>query len=151
MAIVTAAHLLAGALGLLLAGEPLVVDPAALVGCRAPDEPNCSRCCLAQPPEAAEARCHYRVGEEDWSLYAVEPWYNGMSFEPGACPDDCSPCARCSERDEQALRSLAPRPECDCEALTVGVDPCYVRESCECHCQTLESLTAMCPPADPLD
>lgn len=127
--------------------RPRTVDPDALAGCRAPDEPDCSICCLDSEGEADV--CHYLLGDEDWSLYDVDPWYNGMLFVDGACPADCRPCARCSERDEHLLEALAPRPDCACEGLSIGVDPCYSPGSCACYCHTLESLTSRCP-AEPL-
>lgn len=124
------------------------IAPEALVGCRAPDEPNCARCCLESD---SHARCVVRLGVEDWSLYDVDPWYNGVEVEDGPCAAECPRCARCSERAERELRALKPRPECDCATLSIGVDPCFSPGSCACHCRTLESLTWSCPPADRAD
>lgn len=121
------------------------VDPAALDGCRAPDEPGCASCCV----DTDGGRCRYQIGDEDWALYDVAPWYNGVAFVDGACPDDCPRCARCSARDEHLLETLAPRPDCACDGLEPGVDPCYSPDSCACYCHSLASLTAMCP-AEPL-
>ncbi len=81
------------------------VDPVALDGCRAPDEPGCASCCA----DTDGGRCRYQIGDEDWTLYDVDPWYNGVAFVDGACPDDCPRCARCSARDEHLLATLAPR------------------------------------------
>lgn len=122
--------------------RPRAVDPDALAGCRAPDEPDCQTCCRETDGDG----CHYLIGEEDWSLYDVDPWYNGVLFVDGACPADCQRCASCSERDEHLLESLAPRPDCDCDGLSIGIDPCYHPGGCACYCSTLESLTSSCPP-----
>lgn len=131
-------------------GEPgdHAIAPEAVIGCRAPDEPDCSRCCLETVVEDA---CTVLSGEEDWSLHDVEPWYNSVEAVDGACAADCPRCARCSERDERELRALESRPECDCEALTIGIDPCFNPGSCACHCRRLESLMSRCPPADEAD
>lgn len=132
-----------------LADEPAAadddaIDPAALVGCRAPDEANCARCCVRT---TADERCVVLSGSADWGLYEVEPWYNAAEIQEGACPADCPRCARCSERAERELRALPERPECDCASQSVGIDPCYSPWSCACYCQRRTALMERCPPA----
>lgn len=127
------------------APDEFIIAPEALIGCRAPDEANCERCCVKTTDDG---RCLTQAGAADWELYAVEPWYNATEIVDGACPAECPRCARCSERDEAALRALPSRPECDCDSLTVGIDPCFVPTSCACFCQIRGSLLSRCPLAD---
>jgi hypothetical protein len=121
------------------------IAPDALVGCRAPDEPGCVLCCTGTTDDG---RCSYLEGDEDWSQYDVDPWYNASGVMDGPCPDDCPACAQCSERTEQALREFESRPECDCPTLEIGIDPCFAPDSCECYCVRLQSAMQACPPAE---
>jgi hypothetical protein len=113
------------------------IDPAALVGCRAPDEPGCGMCC-----DNSGGRCQRLSGLENWAAYPdVEPWYNWRSVN---CPQDCPPCARCTRRSERELADMMPF-RCDCAKTKIGVDPCFDPGSCGCECQHRARLTAACP------
>lgn len=63
---------------------------------------------------------------------------------PGPCDPACRPCAPCSLAQEQALRALPERPECDC-SLPPGVDPCHSPTSCGCWCEQITRLKEACP------
>lgn len=116
------------------------IDPAALVGCRAPDEPGCGMCC-----DRSRTRCVRLSGLEDWSQYPeVEPWYNSSSVN---CPENCPPCARCTERSEHELAAQLPF-RCDCDKVQIGVDPCFTA-GCECECSRRQRLLTVCPAAPP--
>lgn len=115
------------------------IDPAALVGCRAPDEPGCGMCC-----DNSRSTCVRHSGLEDWSKYPeVEPWYNSSSVR---CPENCPPCARCTERKEHELADLLPF-RCDCANTKIDVDPCFSPGSCACECSRRAHLVQACPAA----
>jgi hypothetical protein len=56
----------------------------------------------------------------------------------------CAACAQCSRREEEQLRALTPRSECDC-TRDPGVDPCIHPTGCGCYCETLKYLKESCP------
>lgn len=114
--------------------EPVEIASTALVGCRAPDEPGCATCCDDQGLVRSSSPLD--------QFTTVEPWYN-VSALPGALGLTCtSTCARCSERSEQALRDTAG--ECDCDGLTIGVDPCH-SSGCACTCSIYRAARDACP------
>jgi hypothetical protein len=121
------------------------IAPEALEGCRAPTTSECVTCCR----EEDEDFCYMSVGDEDWESIDAEPWDNRGAEEPGPCPEDCQPCASCSERDEQQLRELAPgkNRKCDCEHIEIGIDACF-SDGCECYCMMEAQLEMACPRAD---
>jgi hypothetical protein len=112
------------------------LDGPDLVGCRSPEEPGCSRCCAVDAGSCTEY---------SWNSGGVPnpptPWYDVIiySCDPVGCPV----CASCTVRDEEDLRRLIPRPECDCTQPT-GIDPCSAA-GCECYCETWLRLRAACP------
>lgn len=123
---------------------PCNVPPASPTdGCRAPTEfydgVSCESCC-----DQNMADCIERSGEE---------WYNSVRFLPNAdCPSACPRCASCSIRDEESLKKLTVPPECnpsDCADMNIGIDPCFARGSCECFCDTANTLLEMCPQIKP--
>jgi hypothetical protein len=61
-----------------------------------------------------------------------------------ACDASCPPCATCSSAEQEALRALPERPECDC-SIPPGVDPCFAPASCGCWCEQITSLKEACP------
>lgn len=70
-----------------------------------------------------------------------EPWYNARS---AGCPQKCAACASCTKRHERELAAMLPF-KCDCEKTQVGVDPCFMRNSCACECSRRQALTRACP------
>jgi hypothetical protein len=106
----------------------LAADAGAYTGCRAPAEPGCATCCIDHPDGN-----HCTMVTETVT-----------SDVPGTCAPACRPCAPCSLAEEQALRALPDRPECDC-ALPPGVDPCQSPTSCECWCEQITGLKEACP------
>ena len=120
------------------------IGDAALVGCRASDEPNCGRCCLQ--PDATSCSvwsvpCDMVVAGQTVSQYCA------VFSMPGQCPADCRPCASCSKYSEASLCSLKPTIDaCDCANADIGVDPCIAPDSCGCRCRTYLSDLAACPP-----
>lgn len=122
---------------------------AELQGCRAPDEPGCTQCYEASPggADGGVVMSWQRSGVSDAELAAsgTAPWFNAVSAvaeRPAGVPA----CAQCLEREEQELRALGERPECDCTQPT-GVDPCFSPDSCGCYCQRARSLAQSCPAA----
>jgi len=120
------------------------VPPASSTdGCRAPTEfyggVSCESCC-----DQNMADCIEHSGEE---------WYNSVRFLPNAdCPSACPRCASCSIRDEESLKKLTVPPECNpsgCADMNIGIDACFARGSCECFCETANTLLEMCPQIKP--
>ncbi len=122
--------------------DEYVIDSAALVGCRAPDESGCLQCCRPR----SNGNCTVFDGDIDWSLYpGVDPWYSTIGFRDGACAADCAPCATCSERAEKVLTDFAENPlGCDCATQTIGIDPCF-GGGCACYCHSLLGALESCP------
>jgi hypothetical protein len=150
----TAALLAAGCARSTPARSDLPPQPTAVVaereGCRAPDEPGCERCCESSTGvQGCEVRTWNRVGVSDAQLAAsgTVPWYNG-SAAAQEWPEGCQRCAPCLKREEQQLRALGDRPECDCSRPT-GVDPCFQPGSCGCYCRDALRLARSCPSAAP--
>jgi hypothetical protein len=115
------------------------IDPAALVGCRAPDEPGCASCCSTH-----DSGCERLWSPEDWSQPGMgEAWYNAAS---AGCPRECAACASCNERQERELAAMLPF-KCDCENFQPTIDPCFQRGSCACECSRRQHLTKACPKA----
>jgi hypothetical protein len=128
-------------------GTPFACAPisdAALVGCRASDEPNCGRCCLQTAPDSCSVSgvpCDMVVAGQVVSQYCA------VFSMPGQCPGDCRPCATCSKYSEASLCSLKPSIDaCDCANADIGVDPCIAPDSCGCRCHTYLADLAVCPP-----
>lgn len=113
-------------------GVPVEIAPAALVGCRAPDEPGCASCC-------GEGGVVYSASPLD-QFTTVEPWYNVSGTGTGVTCT--SSCASCSERSELQLRATAG--ECDCDGLTIGIDPCH-SSGCACTCSIYRVARDACP------
>ncbi|WP_257462561.1 hypothetical protein [Archangium lipolyticum] len=111
--------------------------------CRAPDEPGCNPCCEQGEGGGCTVKRWAPGPTSSAEENAVEPWYNENSFEE-RCPDQCRACARCSKRDEQELKQLGTRPECDC-TQPPGVDACFTPGSCGCYCDRLNRLGRACP------
>jgi hypothetical protein len=99
-------------------------------GCRAPNEPGCDVCCVPGPT------C------DRYNASPRTDWYSAE--DNTGCPEDCAPCATCFLRDEENLRALGCRPECDCTAPP-SEDPCFVPSDCDCFCHTKRLLVARCP------
>ena len=115
------------------------IDPAALVGCRAPDEPGCASCC-----SKSDNGCSRLWSPEDWSQPGMgAAWYNASSV---GCPAECAACASCTKRHELELAAMLPF-SCDCEKTQIGIDPCFDRPSCACECSRRQYLTKACPKA----
>jgi hypothetical protein len=120
------------------------IDPAALEGCRTPDEPGCQRCCERVSTTAV---CYFRAAiqsEDAWEMYGSED---------GPCPGDCPRCAQCDVTSEEQLNSVTKLRfvECDCSRIDVGEDPCIGEDSCECDCSIVLGAMEACPmaPAEP--
>jgi len=116
------------------------IDPDALVGCRAPDEPGCQHCCER---DSTEAVCYFRdsiLSEDDWDMFGSED---------GPCPNGCPSCAQCDAYSETQLDSMDKSRwlECDCAHLDPGVDPCFNANSCECDCSIHAAAMKACPSA----
>jgi hypothetical protein len=119
------------------AGSP--PEPEATDGCRAPQEPGCDACCEELTDGGIEPSCLRK------SASSGSDWYNSDESLDGPCPADCQPCASCSLRDEEQLSNLEPRPDCDCDSIVIGIDPCFLPMGCECYCQSYLALTEACP------
>lgn len=112
-------------------------------GCRAPSDIyegiSCDSC------------CDQNVG--DCQEYSGEIWYNAIRYlSSPTCSEACPKCASCSARDEKTLLELIPPVQCnpsECEALDIGVDPCFGIGSCECFCETANHLLQKCPQVKP--
>jgi hypothetical protein len=119
------------------------IDPAVLTGCRAPSEPGCFRCCMGPQPNGD---CWYLEGPS-----ASDPTssssYNTSAGYPGPCAADCPPCAQCSTSEEQSLRQIEPRPDCDCAHIQPIEDACFAVGGCECYCGGVNGALEACPPA----
>ena len=111
----------------------------ALVGCRAPAEPGCTRCC--ESTSTADRLCLTKESSP------AADWYDESASIPGPCAAECAACAQCSERGEQDLRSFPARPECNCNSIVIGGDPCFGAGSCACYCFQLDSAMRVCPRA----
>jgi len=122
------------------AGGAIEISPKALVGCRSPEEPGCTSCCLSEGKS-----CTVMSWSSHGSSGTVIPWYNQSASEK-KCPADCPPCASCLQRNEQELRTLlASGKKCECARTIIGVDPCFAPDSCACYCTRLKNLSRACP------
>lgn len=111
-----------------------------LVGCRGPNDPNCGSCSVPGPGGQAGYR----------TTSSGSDWYNiGAVTEPETCAEPCRACASCTYRDEQELKALPARPECEPCPDNAGIDPCFGAGSCECWCFQNKRLTAACPTLAP--
>lgn len=114
-------------------------------GCRAPLDPGCETCC-----EDGIERSSGCVPPRDvpWCSGDTTPWYNqstGLTCEEAGNPP---PCAQCSRRDEEALRTLLESPrDCDCSGPPPTGDVCF-SWGCDCYCQQLARLLEACPPLE---
>jgi hypothetical protein len=109
------------------------ISPKALVGCRSPEEPSCTSCCVFEGKS-----CTVMRWSSQGSSGVFKPWYNESA--------DCPRCASCLQRDEQELRTLlASGKKCDCAKTKIGIDPCFAPDSCACYCKRLKALTHACP------
>ncbi len=117
------------------------ISPAAFVGCRSPEQPGCAACYFEQG--------NYCLVRE-WLPYGADvtgitPWYNGELYQQ-QCPENVSPCASCSRRNEEELRYLlASGQTCECASKEILPDACFYSASCECYCKRLKSLKSACP------
>ena len=117
------------------------ISSESLAGCRTPEDPGCSRCCIATIDS-----CTVKSWTSHENSGIVTPWYNSIASEK-ECPSDCAKCASCSQRGETELRALhTARPkDCDCAKVTMGIDPCFAPMSCPCYCSRWETLRTQCP------
>lgn len=104
------------------------------IGCRAPTEPGCAKCCVSRADGCD--RFH-------WNGEGM-PFYDGHEKFESPCDLRCRPCASCSKSDESLLNTYAPRRECDCRQPR-GIDPCFSADSCGCYCEYLKPLLLACP------
>jgi hypothetical protein len=115
-------------------------EPDATTGCRGPEQEGCAECCEPTTDAGGEQSCARK------SATSGSDWYNSIeSLGAGACPSDCEACAQCSFRDEEQLAEMETRPDCACDTIVIGIDPCFAPMSCECYCQTYNSLAEACP------
>ena len=132
--------------GVVLPSPDYTIAPAALVGCRSPDQAGCLKCCVGGDP------CGYRDGDADSSMVPGEPWYSHFWSEDGACPADCQLCASCGRHSEEDVRQLLTQiqqtPDCDCSTVTFSFDDCIKPSGCACLCGSLIDELEVCPPAD---
>ncbi len=119
------------------AGAPS--EPEYTAGCRAPEQSGCEQCCEATTGAGGEPSCLKR------SASSGSDWYNSVESLDGPCPGDCAICASCSLRDEEQLASMEARPDCDCNSIVIGIDPCFSPMGCECYCQSYAALAEACP------
>jgi hypothetical protein len=110
--------------------------------CRGPEFPGCGACCREN---AAQHTCIILSSSDGDAEPGFIPWYNNTEFRDGDCPADCRPCASCLSRDEREYAKLGSRPECRCESLEIGIDPCFAPSSCECYCQRKLRILRACP------
>lgn len=114
--------------------------------CRGPEFPGCGACC---EENAAEHTCSILSSSDGDAEPGFIPWYNNWHLRDGDCPADCRPCASCLSRDEREYAALGARPECRCETLEIGIDPCFAPNSCECYCQNKLRILRACPHLSP--
>lgn len=113
--------------------------PAALEGCRGPDDPGCETCYL----ERREGSCEIwsgSLGLEEDALYA------SFTTIEGGCGNGPR-CASCLREMEAALCAETTKLECDCREPP-GIDPCFFPDGCDCFCQQHGQNRMACPPAD---
>jgi hypothetical protein len=116
-------------------------DPNA---CRAPMEPGCNPCCEQQTDGSCAVKSWNPGPLPEQELAGITPWYNASEFMEGACPGQCRPCARCSQRAAEEFQQLGKRPECDC-SQPAARDACRDRDSCGCYCSKFKALSMACP------
>jgi hypothetical protein len=112
--------------------------PAALEGCRGPNDPGCQTCYF----ERSDGFCEVwsgRLGLEEDALYA------SFTTIEGACGSGPR-CASCLREMEAALCAERTNLECDCQEPP-GIDPCFFPDSCGCFCQQHGLSRLACPPA----
>jgi hypothetical protein len=90
-------------------------------------------------PDCPEARRYFCAPPSE--LAADAGAYAGCR---GPCDALCPPCATCSLVQQEALRALPERSECDC-SVPPGVDPCLLQSSCGCWCEQITGLKEACP------
>ena len=112
----------------------------------------------ASRPECAHYCCENRTDSEgctrrEWSCFGkmekswcrgVVPWYNAVE-SLDTCPNDCAPCSPCLDRVRDDFKSLTRPAGCRCKRNDTSVDPCFVRNSCECFCVRHENAIRQCP------
>lgn len=113
--------------------------PAALEGCRAPNEPGCEFCYVLRPDGVCEAYSG-SAARDDYFVYNV------VTVSDGGC-ERGPRCASCLRETEAALCAETTFPECDCRQPP-GIDPCFAPESCGCFCQVGGQNRKACPQAD---
>lgn len=113
--------------------------PAALEGCRAPDEPGCATCYVLRPDGSCEALSG-SARRGDYFVYTMAI-VNDDGCENGPR------CASCLRETEAALCAETTGLECDCREPP-GIDPCFFPEGCGCFCQQFGQNRKACPQAD---
>lgn len=113
--------------------------PAALEGCRAPNEPGCASCYV----ERSDGSCEVYSGSARRDDYFV---YNMVTVPDDGCKN-VPRCASCFRETEDALCQETMNLDCDCREPP-GVDPCFFPEGCGCFCQQHGQNRKACPQAD---
>lgn len=113
--------------------------PAALEGCRAPDQPGCAACYV----ERNDGSCEVYSGSARRDDYFV---YNMVTVKDGGC-QGVPRCASCLRETEAALCQETTYLDCDCREPP-GEDPCFFPEGCGCFCQQHGQSRKACPQAD---
>ena len=111
--------------------------PERFLGCRAPTQEGCESCCEI----GALSGCTYRS--------TSAPGVSFYNVNSSHCPslDTCAICAICLQREEDVYLAAIEhrnRLNCDCDNITLPVDPCFSPGSCECQCARIQRFDASC-------
>jgi hypothetical protein len=117
----------------------IAIAPAALQGCRAPDEPGCETCYVFHTDGTCSA----------YSTFGRRPDDSGYNtgILTTDCPTDGARCASCTPEAEAALCRNTPPSDCDC-SIDAGIDPCFAPSSCGCYCSAYSADRQACPAPD---
>lgn len=113
--------------------------PAALEGCRGPNDPGCKTCYL----ERREGQCETYSGSSGPDEDDV---YTSFNTTEGGC-ENGPRCASCLREMEIALCAETTKLECDCREPP-GIDPCFFPDGCDCFCQQHGQNRMACPQAN---
>ncbi|HEX2870187.1 MAG TPA: hypothetical protein VHP33_03000 [Polyangiaceae bacterium] len=112
--------------------------PAALEGCRGPDDPGCETCYIER-----EGYCQYYSGSIPNGEHSIYASFNSIE---GGC-ENGPRCATCLREMEAEMCAERTKLECDCREPP-GLDPCFLPDGCDCFCQLHGQNRMACPRAD---
>ncbi len=93
-----------------------------------------------------EGECLGRTSSDLDVFTKTDPWYN-IGGRKYPCNSSYPLCAKCLKRSEKLLIRLVNSEKfnkCDCNGIEIGVDPCFLFESCGCFCSLYNGASSSC-------